>query len=586
MPDHRLRVQCNNDKKQVIITMAAFIEVKYFNSYWLKKIKSIQPVKAKTTTSADNLKFTFATGLDYFLYEPTGGTYIGQFIGPGQKLTFTYPLTGPTATLYTYTIQGVELDPAGPPVKYRVYVNSPILVNFTTNITPNPFVPLTFGQITDFNYVPGSNGIVDASTQYSPNETEDWFIEESRIRGGYNNVSTDLGVRAFIVEESPGRQNRISSLIYSGLFNSRTGINNTNQFSVADDISRTLEPSQGSIQKLYSEDTNLIIFQELKVSRALIDKDAIYSAEGQPMTTSGLQVIGQIQSYSGNYGISTNPESFAVYGYRKYFVDRNQNAVLRLSQDGITEISNTGMLDYFRDNLSLVFPDGKIIGSWDMHNKQYVISLQPALSPGASRPGSTGYITEYKTLAFDEDSLGWTSTFSFKPDNGFSMLGDYYTTSDGNMWKHYSTSVPYCNFYNTQYTSTVTLVFNDAPSVSKNFQTINYEGSPGWSLTSIETDFNQAVPVTSATMSYDLSALQDQLFKNNFKVKENKFFANMLDVTSATEGSVVNGQSSSGITGFYAVGTFTFPDQSIDTVTYNNQAILFAASTEYVNSSY
>jgi hypothetical protein len=568
--------------------MAAFIEVKYFNSYWLKKIKSIQPVQAKTTTSADNLKFIFANGFDYFIYEPVGGTYIGQFMGPGQKLTFTYPVSGPTSVTYEYIIQGVELQAGGPPTQYRVYVNAPITVNFTTNISPNPFVPLIFGQITDFNYVPGSENtpVAGGPTQYSANESEDWFIEESRIRGGYNNTSTDLGVRAFIVEEAPNRQNRISSLIYSGLFNSRTGINNTNQFSVADDISRTLEPSQGSVQKLHAEDSNLIIFQELKVSRALIDKDAVYSAEGQPLTTSGLQVIGQVQSYAGNYGISTNPESFAVYGYRKYFVDRNQNAVLRLSQDGITEISNTGMLDYFRDNLSEVSTDGRIIGSWDMHNKQYVLSLQPALSTGASRPGNNGYLTEYKTLAFDEDSLGWTSTFSFKPDNGFSMLGDYYTAADGNIWKHYSTDVPHCNFYGEQYNSSVTIVFNDIPSLSKNFQTVNYEGTPGWALTSIETDFNQGVPITSATMSYDLSALQNQLFSNNFKSKENKFFGNILNVTAATGGSITYGQSMSGITGFYATGTFTFPDTSNPSLTYNDQGVLFAASTGYVNSSY
>jgi hypothetical protein len=563
--------------------MAAFIEVKYFNSYWLKKIKSMQSVKAKITKDTDALKFVFATGLDYFVYEQSGATYDIDFIGPGQQLTFTY-----LSVDYTYTIQGIVLNTTGPDT-YKIYVNSPILVTFTTEPTPGPvFVTLNFDQITDFNYVPGSEGVIGTTgiTQYSPSLTEDWFIEESRIRGGYNNVSTDLGVRAFIVEESPRRQSRTSSLIYSGLFNSRTGVNNTNQFSVAEDISRTLEPSQGSIQKLYAEDTNLIIFQELKVSRALIDKDAVYSAEGQPLTTSGLQVIGQTQAYAGNYGISTNPESFAVYGYRKYFVDRNQNAVLRLSQDGITEISNTGMLDYFRDNLTQVSTDGKIMGSWDMHNKQYVLSMQPALSPGASRPGNTGYLTEFKTLAFDEDSLGWTSRFSFKPDSGFSMLGNYYTTDGGNIWKHYSTNVPYCNFYNTQYTSSVTLVFNDIPSLSKNFQTVNYEGSAGWSLTNIETDFNQGVPVTSAVMSYDLSALQNQLFKNNFKAKENKFFGNMLNISAASEGSVVNGQSSSGITGFYAVGTFTFPDQTTVGVTYNNQAILFAASAEYVNSSY
>ena len=28
--------------------------------------------------------------------------------------------------------------------------------------------------------------------------TKNWFVEESRIRGGYNNVSTGLSPRAFI----------------------------------------------------------------------------------------------------------------------------------------------------------------------------------------------------------------------------------------------------------------------------------------------------------------------------------------------------------------------------------------------------
>jgi len=567
--------------------MAATIEVKYYNSYWLKKLNSIQPIQSYTTDTTDGLKFSFTTGLDYF---DLTGFYIGypiSFIGPGQKLTYTYPISGPGSTTYTFTVRGVD------PVLYRIYINGYNPASFIVDATLPTYIPLTFGKITDFNYVPGSMQNTPATSpttvngmRYNYSNADDWYIEESRIRGGYNNVSTDYGVKAYIVEEAPNSQNRFSSLIYSGLFNSRTGINNTNQFSVAEDITRTVDPSVGSIQKLYSEDTNLIIFQELKVNRALIDKDAVYSAEGQPVTTSGSQVIGQVQSYAGNYGISTNPESFTVYGYRKYFVDRNQNAVLRLSQDGITEISNTGMLDYFRDSLSEVSDNGKIVGSWDMHNKQYVVSMQPALSSGASRPGEAGFVPEFKTLTFDEDSLGWTSRFSFRPDTGFSLLGGYYTTYGGNIWKHYSTNVPYCNFYNTQYVSTVTLVFNDIPSLSKNFQTINYEGTPGWSLTSIETDFSQGVPITSAIASYDLNALQDQLFKNNFKVKENKYFANILNITPAAQGSVVNGQSNSGITGFYAIGTFSFPDQTASGITYNEQAALFAASTEYVNSSY
>jgi hypothetical protein len=74
------------------------------------------------------------------------------------------------------------------------------------------------------------------------NPDEDWYIEESRIRGGYNNTSTDYGVKAYIVEEQDSQARRGNSLIYSGIFNSRTGINQTNQFSVADEITRSVDP--------------------------------------------------------------------------------------------------------------------------------------------------------------------------------------------------------------------------------------------------------------------------------------------------------------------------------------------------------
>ena len=179
-----------------------------------------------------------------------------------------------------------------------------------------------------------------SNTPDPTNDSEWWYLEEARIRGGYNNTITDLGKKAYIVEEDDESQQRTNALIYSGIYNSRTGFNGTNVFSVAENITKSVDPAYGSIQKLYAEDTNLTIFQEEKVSRALIDKDAIYSAEGGGTVTSTNLVIGQIVPYAGNYGISTNPESFAVYGYRKYFTDKRNNAVLRLSADGITEISS------------------------------------------------------------------------------------------------------------------------------------------------------------------------------------------------------------------------------------------------------
>ena len=427
---------------------------------------------------------------------------------------------------------------------------------------------ITFGVITDLSTLP-SMYVTD---------NDDWAIEEARINGGYNNTSVDFGVKAYIVEDSLSRIILPSSITWSGIYNSRTGINNTNEFSTGEDITKSVTPAEGSIQKLYAEDTNLIVFQESKVSRALIDKNAVYSAEGSPITTSGTQVIGQIQAFAGNYGIGTNPESFAVYGYRKYFTDATQNVVLRLSQDGITEISDYGMSAFFRESFSTPgVKQGFILGMFDNHSKQYVVSVQ------GDRDGN---IKEY-TLSFDEDTLGWVSFYSYNPDQGVSLNNDFYTFRYGNIYKHYSKTQGKAVFYDVPYRSTVTSIINPNVSMSKAFMTINYEGTPNWNLTSLYTESDYSAPINSYTVApTSLDELQNQLFSNTFKKKENKFFANILNVTAApTGGEVLYGASMSGIKGFFATVTFSTDNATVIS-TNTSLPELYAISTEYVESSY
>ena len=375
---------------------------------------------------------------------------------------------------------------------------------------------------------------------------EDWYIEESRIRGGYNNTSTDLGVKAYIVEDNDSQQRLSNSLIYSGPLNSRTGINQTNQFSVAEEITRSVDPINGSIQKLYAEDTNLIIFQERKVNRALIDKDAIYSAEGNPITTSTNLVIGQIVPYAGEFGISKNPESFAVYGYQKYFVDKNRNAVLRLSRDGITEISNYGMRSFFRENLLNVADDGKILGTYDVYSKNYTLSLQ-------------NYNTNnnaYQTLSFDEATNGWSSFYSYKPDWGFSSNGNFITTSGSNVYKHYDSSAPRASFYGgSTNPSVIEFIINPDPTRIKTFKTINYEGSNGWGISYIKSDeiqpvldvnnqWTTVVDESSRIYSYNEGTYVENnvQYRAGFDRKQNEYVAAIKNNAAQNTGDVLPGQ--------------------------------------------
>ena len=465
--------------------------------------------------------------------------------------------------------------------------------------TPSP----GYGNIPVWN---GSMGIPAAKGGYPrPNGNavpNNWVIEESRINGGYNNTTVSFGAKAYLVEEEPNGTRRGNSLIYSGIFNSRTGINNTNVFSVADDIVKSVDPANGSIQKLYAEDTNLNIFQELKVSRALIDKDAIYSAEGGGTVTSANLVIGAIQPYLGKFGISTDPTSFAIYGQNKYFSDRNNNVILRLSQSGLDEISSANMIDYFRDTLgglTVAGVEGKILGGYDIYNKQYVVSTQ--------EPNNNTIDSGYDTLAYDELVKGWTSFFSYKPDQMFSLGNQFYSLNSGKLYQHYSQSGTRNVFYNqTQTPTSITFVFNPSVAASKNFKTVSYEGSNGWQVSSFVSDtvgrnlnfsnnnWVNSEDTTAQVYSYTQGAyVQGGIqYYAGFNRKENLYVANLINNSPATNGEVGNIQinaggvsynAMSGIKGFYATVTI-----STDAVTnLGGEKELFAVSTEYVaNNGY
>ena len=450
--------------------------------------------------------------------------------------------------------------------------------------------------------------------------SNNWAIEESRIRGGYNNTSVDFSPRAYLVEDEPNSSILLSSIIYSGIFNSRTGVNDTNVFPIGSNITKSADPISGSIQKLYAEDTNMVIFQQYKVSRALIDKDAIYAAEGGGTVTSSNLVIGVIQPYTGEYGISNNPESFAVYGYRKYFSDKNNNAILRLSRDGMTEISNYGMKDFFRDELNSIDTSaglGLIRGGYDLYTDQYVVSMQQSPVYNSN--------TTYKTLTFDDTINGWPSLYSYQPDQIFSIRNNFYSFKNEKLYKHNSTAVSRNSFYGDVQPSSVTVIFNPDPIRSKTFNTMSYEGNNGWQLTTLASDGtgkdyqslnnvyissnDSANTILSYTMGeYIINPANGQAISGTptgsgvgqgyvatfgttnppyprlhagFDRKENAYVANLVNNSSATQGEIIFGNVISGIKGFYATATFT-TDRYTDP---GGEKQLFCVSSDFFSNN-
>ena len=198
-------------------------------------------------------------------------------------------------------------------------------------------------------------------------------IESNRIRDDFNAMKLSNGVIAnSTIDRKYKEEHKKNGLIYSGLYSSTGLVNNLNEFISAEKITKDLNPTYGSIQKLFSRRVSLIAFCEDRVVGITANKNALYNADGNPQLVASNAVLGDANPFVGDYGISKNPESFASESYRAYFTDKQRGAVLRLSMDGLTPISDAGMRDYFRDNLDI---PSELIGSYDAYKKDYNLTL-------------------------------------------------------------------------------------------------------------------------------------------------------------------------------------------------------------------
>ena len=230
-------------------------------------------------------------------------------------------------------------------------------------------------------------------------------VESNRIRDNFNLPFINNGVKASTTLEFSNykEEHRKYGLIYSGLYNANSGINNLNQFIAAEKITKDINPTYGSIQKLFTRDTDLITLCEDKVLQILASKDAVFNADGDPQLVATNRVLGQSRPFVGEYGISTNPESFASESYRAYFADKVRGAIIRLSKDGLTPISDHGMKDWFKDNLSL--------GTTNLLGENNLSSQDKWDIPSN---GNSAIVNDEAILGYYNDPLNFTAGKSYR----------------------------------------------------------------------------------------------------------------------------------------------------------------------------
>jgi hypothetical protein len=260
-------------------------------------------------------------------------------------------------------------------------------------------------------------------------------LESYRIKDDYANATMEYSTRVLTVIEDYKQESKFASVSYSGLYSGSSSINRLNEFNLSLANFKNLDKEYGPVQKMYARDTDLLVFHQDKVTSVLYGKNLLVDALGGGQVASIPEVLGNQIAYPGEYGISSNPESMAIWSNDIYFTDAKRGVVLKLTGDQLEEISANGMKDYFRD-LMRDNPNKQKLGAYDPYNRAYVLSVNETstlpceLSITPTRrlmTSGTGGLSAF-LFAIESNQPSWTISVQ---DNGFGTNWVNLTTLSG-----------------------------------------------------------------------------------------------------------------------------------------------------------
>ena len=473
-----------------------------------------------TTIAAGNL----GTGAYYYRYEyvtasgvsnPSPATKITTVAG-ATKVSLTNIAPGPNGTtarkIYRTTVNGADY-------KLLTTINDNTTTTFTDD-TADASLGAIMPQPAVFSFARGDFYL---RTRLNPNDsTTTIYIIDQSVSDKYESNIAGNG-RAFVIDPYAKETYFPTVIRYSLDYQQNTNINNTNRFRPEnlDEYDR----QRGDIQRLITRGRQLRVFQSRGCGMAPIYQNVMQTADGTDIVSQNAAVLNKIQYYQGEFGLGDQYCSLASSAQADYFTDPIIGAQVRLSADGLTSLTEVYKAHYYLNNkitkyqkkVADKFGNGgyaKILGVYDVFEEQFTTCMQG--STDVSNP------MDDMTFAFSESRNCYVAFYDFYPEWICNAGNLIITWKNGELWTHNNTSA-YANFYGTQYSPSIKLVFNENQNIKKHFNTITTLGNTTW------------VASTNGDITTNLGQYS-RLSQNDFKIKDDKYHAAFKrDATAAND---------------------------------------------------
>jgi len=297
----------------------------------------------------------------------------------------------------------------------------------------------------------------------------------------YNSEAWDYG-RPNKIDNDAKRNVNTAMVRYSEMILPNTNING---LSTVYDVSFEEYSQQfGGFQRLFYQNERLIGFQQLKVLPILVFQQMVANpTTGVSFYSTSEKVLSKQQEtgyYLQDFGIGNHPESLAFFANDKYFLDVNRAAIIRLSQDGLVDISTESGIRIFLADLcqKILKATTKVncVGVFDVRFGEYILMVSPfTYGSNLSYAGCT--------IAFNEKANMFTSQYGFKGDYIGQTGVDILSFKAGKLYTHNTNSLQQNYFYGEQQSSFIGVYLNDVPEAVKVILAIKQRGLKPMSVT-------------------------------------------------------------------------------------------------------
>lgn len=295
----------------------------------------------------------------------------------------------------------------------------------------------------------------------------------------YYASSVNSNGRAWVFEENANRINYPTQIRWSLPYQQDTQVNQTSRF--YPENFDTLSRSNGPIRAMRDNIGVLTYFQDRRCGWTRVYGKYILDSDGsnQLATTDSIITSNNTTYYDGDFGVGNQATSIVQSGYVYYFVDPVRRKILRLSRDGITDLSETYKVQtWASQNIPKYLSPGayrfggsqKILGTFNI--RQDNMGEYLLLAQGTSSVNG-------ETMPFEEKYNMFTAPMDLDCDCIVCAEDVLYAFRNGVLYKQGGINVSGV-FFGTQYQANIKLAFNDQIAVKKIFNGTGHMSNANW----------------------------------------------------------------------------------------------------------